>query len=194
MTDQTAIRRAADRPGPGTDLEARAQTAALRSRALRKDSRGARLRAIRQRHRSRTVLRAFVGGVQCADTSSTPLRILVVDDVDAVRTSFAEVLRTAGFEVIEAADGFKAMEAMELLQFDAVVLDLAMAHLDGLGMLDRLDRADRTPVVIVTASDYEPAVLAHGERIFGVMTKPVEPPALISLVGEAATSGRANQP
>lgn len=131
--------------------------------------------------------------VGAAGRGDPRLRVLLVDDMDAVRSSLAEVLRVAGFEVIEASDGHTALETMALFEFDAMVLDLAMPRLDGMGVLERLDQEDPTPVVLVTASDYESAVVAHGDRIFGVMKKPVSPDVLIAIVGEAATSGRASR-
>ena len=131
---------------------------------------------------------ARVARATCADAEAPRLRVLVVDDAESVRMSFAAVLRAAGFEVIEAADGFLALEALKLLAFDAVVLDLAMPVVDGIGVLDRME--DPPPVVLLTANDYTSAVQAHGDRIFGVLTKPVAPHVLVALVGEAATTGR----
>lgn len=39
--------------------------------------------------------------------------VMVVDDDEAVRTSFAAVLRVTGFEVIKAADSFKELETLQ---------------------------------------------------------------------------------
>lgn len=135
--------------------------------------------------------RDLVGAVYCADETGGSFRVLVVDDAESVRTSFATVLRTAGFDVIEAADGFMALEALQLRTFDAVVLDLAMPLLDGEGVLEKM--AVGPPVVLVSGGDYRSAVQAHGERIFGVVSKPVAPGVLVALVGEAAVTGRASR-
>ena len=155
-------------------------------------SRENRTKAFLELHRSRLLRRERRGTVYNADTWESPFRVLLVDDFDPVRDTLAEVLRTSGFVVTEATDGFKALEAMELFTFDAVVLDLAMPGLDGRGVLDGMD-GQSAPVVLVTASDYASVVEAHGERIFGVMTKPVDPATLIGLVGEAATYGRVSR-
>ena len=160
---------------------ATSQSLQARSRATRRESARVRLGSLR-------LHRDIFGPIHCADAAAPRLRVLVVDDAESVRMSFAAVLRAAGFEVIEAADGFLALEALKLLAFDAVVLDLAMPVVDGIGVLDQME--DPPPVVLLTANDYTSAVQVHGDRIFGVMTKPVAPDVLVAIVGEAATTGR----
>jgi CheY-like chemotaxis protein len=166
----------------------RARRSREASRALRARSRQTRRQAQLTLHASHRLRRAPLGPIYCEDRALAALQVLVVDDLDSVRTAFATVLRTAGFDVMEAADGLLALEALKLRQFDAVLLDLGMPVLDGHGVLDRMD--EPLPVVVVTAGDYRPVVQAHGERIFGIVTKPVSPEVLIALVGEAATAGR----
>ena len=101
--------------------------------------------------------------------------------------SCAEVLRVNGFQVVEATDGSVALEAMRSATFDAVILDLTMPVMDGVGVLDRM--GPLPPVIILTGGDYSKAVEAHGDRIFGVIRKPVAPHVLVGLVEEAATAG-----
>lgn len=173
------------------DLVQRAQGSRAASRALRTRCRHTRWASHQARQATWRLRRELFGAIHCADMSGGAFRVLVVDDLESVRTSFATVLRSAGFEVIEAADGFLALEAMGLLQFDAVVLDLAMPVLDGRGVLEGMK--DALPVVLVSAGDYRSTVQAHGERIFGVVSKPVAPDVLVALVGEAATAGRASR-
>jgi DNA-binding NarL/FixJ family response regulator len=63
-----------------------------------------------------------------------PVRILVVDDQDAVRAGFAALLATQGdFEVVgSAADGSAAVRLCELLHPDLVLMDVRMPLLDGI--------------------------------------------------------------
>ena len=59
-------------------------------------------------------------------------RIVIVDDVAAVRHDLRVLLEIAGLEVVaEAADGREAIEKAALLNPDVVVSDLAMPVLDG---------------------------------------------------------------
>jgi two-component system response regulator MprA len=82
------------------------------------------------------------------------MRILVVDDEPAVRTSLARALRLDGHDVDLAPDGRAALDALAGRAPDAVVLDVLMPELDGLEVCRRLRAAgDRTPVLMLTARD-----------------------------------------
>ena len=79
-------------------------------------------------------------------------RILVTDDDRAIRESVARALELEGYEVRTASDGVQALEAVATWGPDAVVLDVMMPTLDGLGVCRSLrNRGDRTPVLILTA-------------------------------------------
>ena len=81
-------------------------------------------------------------------------RVLVVDDEPAVRVALERALRLEAYEVELAADGREALERLAAGAPDAVVLDVAMPHLDGLEVCRRLrDAGDRTPVLMLTARD-----------------------------------------
>ena len=85
------------------------------------------------------------------------MRILVVDDEPAVRTSLERALRIEGYDVELAADGREALARLPSVAPDAVVLDVLMPFVDGLGVCRRL-RADgnRVPVLMLTARDAVP--------------------------------------
>ena len=81
-------------------------------------------------------------------------RVLVVDDEPAVRVALERALRLDAYDVELAADGREALERMATSSPDAVVLDVAMPHVDGLEVCRRLrDAGDRTPVLMLTARD-----------------------------------------
>jgi two-component system response regulator MprA len=81
-------------------------------------------------------------------------RVLVVDDEPAVRTALERALRLEAYEVELAADGREALDRLSAGPLDAVVLDVAMPHVDGLEVCRRLRGAgDRTPVLMLTARD-----------------------------------------
>ncbi|MFD9304140.1 response regulator transcription factor [Streptomyces sp. NPDC060048] len=81
-------------------------------------------------------------------------RILVVDDEPEVRAAVEDGLAVEGYEVRGAADGLAALSEVALWQPDAVVLDVMMPVLDGLGVCRRLRAVgDRTPVLVLTALD-----------------------------------------
>jgi two-component system response regulator MprA len=82
-------------------------------------------------------------------------RVLVVDDEPGVRVALERALRLEAYEVELAADGREALDRMAgAAPPDAVVLDVAMPHVDGLEVCRRLRAAgDRTPVLMLTARD-----------------------------------------
>jgi len=80
------------------------------------------------------------------------MRILVVDDEPAVRTSLERTLVQAGYDVALASDGREALAAIGDDVPDAVVLDVMMPGLDGLEVTRRLRRmGDQTPLLLLTA-------------------------------------------
>ena len=79
-------------------------------------------------------------------------RILVVDDEPAVQSALARALTMESYEVAQAADGLEALERLGAAPYEAVILDIAMPHLDGLEVCRRLRQGgDRTPVLMLTA-------------------------------------------
>ncbi|CAG7631024.1 response regulator transcription factor [Actinacidiphila bryophytorum] len=82
------------------------------------------------------------------------MRVLVVDDDDAVRRSLAHALTRDGYEVAVAADGGTALAALAAGRHDAVVLDILMPEPNGLEVCRTLRRrGDRTPILMLTARD-----------------------------------------
>ena len=82
------------------------------------------------------------------------MRILLVEDDDALRDTLVQALRPAGYGIDSVADGRAADNALAAGAYDLVVLDLGLPQLDGIEVLRRLrGRQDRTPVLVLTARD-----------------------------------------
>ncbi len=80
-------------------------------------------------------------------------RILVVDDSGAIRKAIRRILEPIGYAVEEAGDGVIGLQQCEANRFDAVLCDIDMPNLDGLGFLGQLRaRADlpQPPVIMCT--------------------------------------------
>ena len=111
--------------------------------------------------------------------------ILLVDDDAGVLGTFRAWLQLEGCQVRTASNGEAALA--QLGGVDAIVLDVRMPVLDGLGFLRRLRALDaRMPVVVVTG-DYliEQPVLDEIERLGArLMFKPLWLDDLIALAGE----------
>ncbi|MER7735518.1 response regulator transcription factor [Streptomyces erythrochromogenes] len=88
------------------------------------------------------------------DGAGAGRRILVVDDEPEVRAAVEDGLTVEGYEVRGAADGLAALSQIAAWEPDAVVLDVMMPVLDGLGVCRQLRAmGDRTPVLVLTALD-----------------------------------------
>jgi two-component system, OmpR family, response regulator MprA len=100
----------------------------------------------------------MVGGVY-RDT----MRILVVDDELAVRTSLERALRLEGYDVDLASDGVEALERLPETEPDALILDVLMPRMDGIAATTQLRaRGNRTPILLLTARD------AVADRVAGL--------------------------
>lgn len=79
-------------------------------------------------------------------------RILLADDDRAIRESLERALILEGYQVMTAADGVQALTAARREEADAILLDVMMPGVDGLGVC-RVLRADgvRTPILMLTA-------------------------------------------
>jgi PAS domain S-box-containing protein len=116
----------------------------------------------------------------------TKQKIVVVDDNPASLYSTARILRSAGFEVIEATTGTEALAAADQ-DVGLIVLDINLPDIDGLEVCRRLRARSNTaylPIVHLTATfvahnDMEQGLSAGGDSY---LTHPVDPPVLIATV------------
>ena len=79
-------------------------------------------------------------------------KILVVDDMAAIRTSLREILTEENHEVEEAKDGEEALRKLEEDHFDIVFCDVKMPKIDGIELLEKVKKAGiTTPFIIISA-------------------------------------------
>jgi two-component system chemotaxis sensor kinase CheA len=80
--------------------------------------------------------------------------VLLVEDSALVRAMEKRILEDAGYEVVDAADGVDALNALGRHPFAAVVSDITMPNMDGLTLTARIRQESRykdLPVILVTA-------------------------------------------
>jgi DNA-binding NarL/FixJ family response regulator len=107
------------------------------------------------------------------------IRVLLVDDQQLVRTGFRMILADEpGIEVVgEAADGREAVEAVERLRPDVVVMDIRMPNMDGVEATRRvLADAPSSRVLVLTTFDADEHVVeALRAGASGFLLKDVDP-------------------
>ena len=87
-------------------------------------------------------------------------KILVVDDDASIREILATQLARLGYEVVVASDGEEAVASFKSESPDAILMDVMMPRLDGLGACQKIRALEkksgsgkRTPVLFLTARD-----------------------------------------
>jgi len=120
-----------------------------------------------------------------ADGSTS--KILIVDDDEAVTETFARMLRLEGYQVRTAGSAQQGLVEAEQSHPDAIILDLRMPLVDGLGFLRRLrafDEHSTTPVAIVTGDYFLDDSISNELRQLGAELR-YKPMWLEDLVGLA---------
>ncbi|HEY6632975.1 MAG TPA: sigma-54 dependent transcriptional regulator [Rhizobiaceae bacterium] len=116
--------------------------------------------------------------------------ILIVDDEPVQRRLLQAALQKFGYETVLAEDGRAALAALESAAgggIAAVVLDLAMPGLDGIGALKAMrERGIDVPVIVQTAQGgIDTVVLAMRNGAFDFVVKPASPERLRTAIGNA---------
>jgi EAL domain-containing protein (putative c-di-GMP-specific phosphodiesterase class I) len=102
--------------------------------------------------------------------------VLVVDDDAHMRRVMDRILRHAGYAVEQAADGAVALDAVKRSRFDAVLTDIEMPAIDGIGLLRAVREHDvDLPVVLITGNPaVETAIQALELGALRYLVKPVD--------------------
>jgi len=83
--------------------------------------------------------------------------LLIVDDHAVFRSTARALLECDGWTVVgEAADGRSALDAVQALRPDVVLLDVRLPDIDGFSVAERLAAENGGPAVIVTSSSDDP--------------------------------------
>ena len=122
----------------------------------------------------------------------TAPRVLVVEDEAPVRVLLRRILEPLGYEVEEAATIAESERALRGGLFDAAVIDYRLPDGTALDLIPQLaGREPRTPCLVLTGhGSIELAVRAIQEGADHFLTKPVELPALATMVARIVEVGR----
>ena len=119
--------------------------------------------------------------------------ILIVEDFDDIRRMLKVLLEFEEFQVVEAATGSEALEAIKKQPPDVILMDLALPGFDGFETIRRIRATDgfqNTPIIVLTAytapSTYETAFSAGSDYF---MAKPIDFDELAALLKQILSGG-----
>jgi two-component system response regulator AtoC len=115
-----------------------------------------------------------------------------VDDEEHIRKIMSIMLGKKGYACRLAASGEEALGAIKKESFDAVLTDLNMPGLDGLGLLARIKETDpELEVIVVTAfATIETAILAMKAGAYDYIAKPFNEDEMVLVLEKALERGR----
>ena len=119
------------------------------------------------------------------------VKVLLVDDSGLARRSTRRILEGAGYLVVEAEDGFSALEQYTIEKPDVVLLDLVMKGMYGLEVLTKLRELDPTARVIVVTADIQTSSrdMVQAAGAAGFISKPIEAEQILEVVERTAKRG-----
>ncbi len=118
-------------------------------------------------------------------------RVLVVDDEPDIRKVVKMTLTKAGYDVIEAEDGEKAIEAIKEgenpLLLDVIICDIRMPNINGVEAINYFQQQwPRVPIIVLTGfPDMEMALGFLKKGVVDYLVKPVEKEQLMNAVAKA---------
>lgn len=100
--------------------------------------------------------------------------ILLIDDEASIRRTLKEILEFEKYQVLEAPDGYVAIEIFKKSPIDVVLLDIKMPKMDGLEVLDFLQEINsEIPVIMISGhGSIDTAVEAVKKGAFDYISKP----------------------
>ena len=117
-------------------------------------------------------------------------QVLVVDDEANIRKVLSAQIKAAGYEVLEATNGLEALALIRQGEIDAVISDLRMPQLDGLGLLKKVQEIEiAPPVIVITAhGSMTTAIEAMKLGAFDFITKPFDKTELLNALRKATSA------
>ena len=117
-------------------------------------------------------------------------QVLIVDDEANIRKVLSAQIKAAGYQVVEATNGIEALGIITRGEIDAVISDLRMPQLDGLGLLKRVQEIEiAPPVIVITAhGSMSTAIEAMKLGAFDFITKPFDKTELLNALRKATST------
>jgi len=122
------------------------------------------------------------------DRTKKPLRILVADDDESLRSVLKQVLSMDGYEVTLTASGEEALAAFKKEPCSLIITDIRMGKMNGITLLQEVKRLrpDTQVIIITSNATLDTAITAIQAGAYDYLTKPFDDIALISSVARRA--------
>lgn len=114
-------------------------------------------------------------------------KILVVDDIPAIRLSIRVILESEGYTIIEAENGLQGLEIIKTDNIDLVITDILMPDSDGMELLTGMQKLDKKPKCISISGggnriNAEDSLALANSLSDGILHKPFQKNEIVELV------------
>jgi two-component system chemotaxis response regulator CheY len=116
-------------------------------------------------------------------------KILVIDDSSMIRRQVGRALTSAGFVVVEAADGLEGLDKLAANPDTHVVLcDITMPRMNGIDFLEHVRKAGYTVPVLVFTTEGEPDLVQRAKALGakGWIVKPFREDLIVAAIKKIA--------
>jgi len=111
------------------------------------------------------------------------MKVLIVDDEQGIREVIKEYCLNEDYEVVEAENGLKALEALDKNNIDVIVLDIMMPKMDGYTTLKEIRKNYNIPVIMLSArADEYDKLQSFDLGVDDYVTKPFSPKELMARI------------
>lgn len=121
------------------------------------------------------------------------MKILIVDDEEMIRAVLREYVEFEGNEAYEAGDGMEAVRLCRENDYDLILMDVMMPHLDGFSAVKEIKKTKDIPVIMLSARGEEyDKLFAFELGVDDYVTKPFSPKEVMARIN--AVTKRRLQP
>ena len=111
------------------------------------------------------------------------MRVLIVDDEEMIREVLREYVEFEGNEAFEAEDGMEAVRLCRENDYDVILMDVMMPHLDGFSAVKEIKKMKDIPVIMLSARGEEyDKLFAFELGVDDYVTKPFSPKEVMARI------------
>ena len=109
--------------------------------------------------------------------------VLIVEDDEQIRDGIEIYLKSQGYEVFKAGDGFEGLEVIRKNEIHLAIIDVMMPRMDGIRMVMELRKSYNFPVIMLSAKSEEvDKIMGLNMGADDYVTKPFQPLELLARV------------